>query len=113
MFLGFQNNKVKFYTLEPLNKDLYNIDHTEETDLEYTLCGDEYLPSNSEECIRFHNEIRVKEIKSRLNEIDIESSRPLRAIVVGTATEKDRLKITELEEEAEALREELRGLINE
>lgn len=110
MFLGYRNNKVKFYTSSPLNRELYKLDRIEETDVEYSLCGDEYLPSNSKECTDYHNAIRIEEIKSRLNEIDIESSRPLRAIVVGTATENDRIKIAELEEEAEALREELRSL---
>ena len=43
MFLGYQNNKIKFYTEQPLNKDLYNLDKVEETDLEYVLDGNEYV----------------------------------------------------------------------
>ena len=32
MYLGYQNNKIKFYTLEKLDEILYNIDKSEETD---------------------------------------------------------------------------------
>lgn len=55
-------------------------------------------------------QLRVNEIKSRLNEIDLESVRPLRAKVHGTATPDDDAKLAALEQEAEALRSELAGL---
>ena len=54
-------------------------------------------------------QLRVNEIKSRLNEIDLESVRPLRAKVHGTATPEDDAKLAALEQEAEALRAELAG----
>ncbi len=47
MFLGYQNNKIKFYTQEKLDEILYNIDKTEEADEEYVLFGDEYLLKSS------------------------------------------------------------------
>ena len=56
------------------------------------------------------NERRVQEIKQRLSEIDTESIRPLRATVDGSATEFDTQKLATLEAEAQALRDELRGL---
>ena len=43
MFLGIQNNKVKFYTEQPLDKDLYNLDEIIETQVEYVLDGEEYV----------------------------------------------------------------------
>ena len=43
MYLGYQDNKVKFYTVEPLDEALYNIDKVEYTDDEYILEGDEYI----------------------------------------------------------------------
>ena len=49
-------------------------------------------------------------IKSRLLEIDLESVRPLRAKVYGTATPEDDAKLAALEQEVEALRAELAGL---
>jgi len=43
MFLGIQNNKIKFYTETPLDKDLYNLDEIIETQDEYVLDGEEYV----------------------------------------------------------------------
>ena len=43
MFLGIQNNKVKFYTQEPLDKEIYNLDEIIETQDEYVLDGEEYV----------------------------------------------------------------------
>ena len=43
MFLGYQNNKIKFYTEQPLDKEFYNLDKIEETELEYVLDGEEYV----------------------------------------------------------------------
>lgn len=48
MYLGYQNNKIKFYTEQPLNQTLYNIDKVEETDDEYVLDGDEYVLKDAE-----------------------------------------------------------------
>ena len=51
MYLGYQNRKIKFYTEEPLDKELHDIDEVEETDKEYILQGDEYVlkPDDYEE----------------------------------------------------------------
>ena len=43
MFLGYQNNKIKFYVEQPLNPQFYNIDKWEETEDEYVLANDEYV----------------------------------------------------------------------
>ena len=55
-------------------------------------------------------QVRMAEIKSRLLEIDLESVRPLRARVHGTATPEDDAKLAALEQEAEELREGLAGV---
>lgn len=44
------------------------------------------------------------EPKTRLAEIDLESNRPIRAILAGTATQEDRDKLAALEAEAIQLR---------
>ena len=51
MYLGYQNGKIKLYTKEPLDKELYNLDKVEQTDKEYILQGDEYVlkPDDYEE----------------------------------------------------------------
>ena len=43
MFLGYQNNKIKFYTVERLDETIYNLDKVEETEAEYIMQGDEYI----------------------------------------------------------------------
>lgn len=40
MYLGYQGNKIKFYTEQPLDTELYNLDRVEETDEEYALSAD-------------------------------------------------------------------------
>lgn len=50
---------------------------------------------------------RTGEILRRLDEIDSESIRPLRAVSAGTATDEDKSRLSGLESEAQALREEL------
>ena len=59
---------------------------------------------------KFEKEQRKTEILARLQEIDSESLRPLRAISQGTATDFDTGKLKSLESEAAALRTELAGL---
>lgn len=48
MFLGYQNNKIKYYVEQPLNPSIYNVDRWEETNEEYVLDGDEYVLKNEE-----------------------------------------------------------------
>ena len=43
MYLGYQQGKIKFYTEEPLNTTIFNIDEIVETQDEYVLDGDEYV----------------------------------------------------------------------
>lgn len=43
MYLGYQNGKIKFYTEELLDEELYRLDKVEETELEYVLDGEEYV----------------------------------------------------------------------
>lgn len=64
-----------------------------------------YTPSQEE-----INQVRVDEIKNQLSEIDNKRIRPLAAIALNTADEEDTARLQELEDEANALREELRTL---
>lgn len=43
MYLGYQNGKIKFYTQELLDKDIYNLGEVIETQDEYVLDGEEYV----------------------------------------------------------------------
>ena len=53
------------------------------------------------------NRLRVAEIKRRFEEIDQVRIRALAAIAIDKNAEADRAKLIELEQEAQALREEL------
>ncbi len=55
-------------------------------------------------------EERTEELKKRLDEIDRQAIRPLRAIAAGTATDEDRSVLAELEAQAEKIREEIAEL---
>lgn len=55
-------------------------------------------------------EERRAELLGELGAIDAASARPLRAILVGSATDEDRARLTELDEQAAALRLELAAL---
>lgn len=46
MYLGYQNGQIKFYTEEPLDLELYNLDEVVETQDEYILDGVEYVLKN-------------------------------------------------------------------
>ena len=55
-------------------------------------------------------EVRAKEIKKLLAELDIQAIRPLRAILTGTPSDEDRNRLSEIETRAVALRAELAAL---
>ena len=54
---------------------------------------------------------RIDEIKARLAQIDLDTMRPLRAVLVGAATQFDHDKLAALENEANALRQEMKELL--
>lgn len=61
MFLGYQNDKIKFYVEQPLNPNFYNVDKWEETDQEYVLCGDEYVLKLDSKAVEQAKEAKYKE----------------------------------------------------
>lgn len=56
------------------------------------------------------NRLRAAEIKRRFADLDRERIRPLAAVVAGTGSDVDKDRLTQLEQEAQALREELAEL---
>ena len=60
MYLGYQNDKIKFYVEQPLNSSFYNVDKWEETQDEYVLCGDEYVLKNDNKAVEQAKEIKIK-----------------------------------------------------
>ena len=56
---------------------------------------------------------RYTAILAELDRLDLQAVRPLRAIAAGTATETDRKKLAEIEEQAVQLRQELANITAE
>ena len=52
-------------------------------------------------------EDQIFSLKNQLATIDMQTVRPMRAIIAGTATEEDRAKLAELETQAEELRKQI------
>lgn len=74
MYLGYQGNKIKFYTEQPLNQTIYNLDRIEETDQEYTLIDEEYVLKESEEAIQYKKEQKTLEINNKIKELEQKST---------------------------------------
>ena len=55
-------------------------------------------------------EEKIEELKKKLEEVDSKSSRSMRAILAGTATEDDRNFLAQLETQAEDLRQQIQDL---
>lgn len=102
MFIGYQNDKIKFYSKTPLDKELFHLDKVEETDKVYIACGDEYLQKGSKKCNSYTKKKRKEEILNLLKEIDLKSIRAIRA--------NDKDYIEKYESQAKKLREELQKL---
>lgn len=56
------------------------------------------------------SDTRCAEIMARLSAIDVAKIRPLSAVALGKDKQEDKKRLTELETEAEALRNELKTI---
>ena len=111
MFLGYQNNKIVLTanTREELENAPYmTFDKIEEADVNYTLYGGEYL--TDEQLAEEQKEARKQELIAQLAEIDEKEIRPMAAIAAGIATEEDRQRLAEYEEQKQAIRQQLQEL---
>ena len=64
MYLGYQNEKIKFYTEQPLDQEFYNLDKIEETELEYVLDGEEYVLNDER-----YKEKKAQEERERISNL--------------------------------------------
>lgn len=111
MFLGYQNNKIVLTanTREELeNNKFITFDSIEETDVNYTLYGWEYLTPAEVEVKE--KEAQQKELIAQLDALDLKCIRSLRAIQNGSGTEVDTAKLAEYEQQAELIRQQLQEL---
>ena len=56
---------------------------------------------------------QIAELKSQLNELDVKSTRSIRAMLAQTATAEDRAFLSNLETQAEDLRQQIKDLQGE
>ena len=114
MFLGYQNNKIVLTanTREELeNNKFMTFDSIEETDVNYTLYGGEYLTPAEVEVKE--KESQKKDLMAQLDTLDLKCIRALRAIQAGQGTEEDTAKLAEYENLAEQIRQQIKGLQGE
>ena len=112
MYLGYQDNKIKFYTENELPKKFYNLDKSVYTEDEYVLDGEEYVLKDEEWERKQAEKEQIKKIeiiKSKLKELD---NKRIRAIcedeVKDEKTGQTWLEYYNIQ--VQALREELSSL---
>ena len=115
MFLGYQKEKVVLVadTKEELeNAPCMVFDKIEESSVDYELYNGEYLTVEeaASKKAQAEKEERIKELQEQLDILDLKSLRALRAIQTGVGTDEDREKLSELEEQAEQVRQQIREL---
>lgn len=69
---------------------------------------DEELLESGQLTLTEYNESKKQKIMSELDSIDRKTTRPLRAILSGTGTDEDKLKLEDLEKQASDLRSQLK-----
>ena len=89
----------------------YNFSY-EETEKEIKEIAEEIIIT-AEEIALQQREQRINEAKQQLDELDLKSVRALRAVVAGTSTNTDLLKLEEIEAQVQGIRKELEELIAE
>lgn len=116
MFLGYQKDKIALVsnTREELeNNKFTHFDRIEETAEEYVLYNGEYMLKADAEAAQTEAEKQAQKeaLLAQLDTLDLKAIRALRAIQAGTGTEADQTKLAELEEQAEAIRQQIKELL--
>lgn len=100
------NDKQKMdFIVEQNHKNGYEIKYDE-------LQNIEALGYTEEEIQEQQKQGLINQLIQQLDEIDLKTVRPLRAIQSGQGTEDDQQKLNELEAQAEAIRQQIRDLNN-
>ena len=115
MFLGYQNEKIVLVadTREELeNTHCMVFDKIEETAVDYELYNGEYITSEEAQRRREADEkaASIKALQEQLDTLDLKAIRPLRAIQTKEDVPADHERLSDLESQAEAIREQLRQL---
>ncbi len=87
MYLGYQNGKIKFYTEQPLDKELYNLEKIEETQEIYVLDGEEYVFKNEA-----WEEKQAQKEQERINKLKLTKREVFLAIYKDLGITPDEIK---------------------
>ena len=87
MYLGYQNGKIKFYTEEPLQAELYNLDKVEQTELEYVLDGEEYVLKDEA-----WEEKQAKKERERLDNLSMTRGDVFEALILARGLTKPQIR---------------------
>lgn len=87
MYLGYKENKIKFYTAQPLDVSLYQIDKIEETDKEYILEGDEYVLKDE-----VWEEEQKKKERERLDSLSMRRGDVFEALILAKGLGKSQIR---------------------
>lgn len=87
MYLGYQKGKIKFYTEELLNSEIYNLDKVEETELEYVLDDEEYVLNDEA-----YQEKQAQKERERIQELFMTRSDFFDGTIDAWGVDEDMLK---------------------
>lgn len=115
MFLGYQNDKIALIAdteAELTNNRFMKFDRIEESADDYVLYNGEYITASEAETRQAEDAKQAQraELLAQLDTLDLKTIRSMRAIQAGTATADDREKLSEIEAQAEEVRQQLKAL---
>lgn len=87
MYLGYQGNKIKFYTETKLDIALYNIDKVEETQEEYIFDGEEYVLKDEA-----WEEKQAQKERERLNNLSMTRGDVFEALILARGLTKPQIR---------------------
>ena len=88
MYLGYQDNKIKFYTENELPIEFYNLDKSEYTEEEYVLDGEEYVLKDEEWERR-----QAEKERERLNELSMTRSDFFDGMIMAFGLDSKELRV--------------------
>ena len=115
MFGGFQKGNIVLVasTREELENNKFIVfDKVEELSEDYELYKGEYITSTEAAAKREEDlkKAQIASLQAQLNVLDLKAIRALRAIGAGEGTSQDTEKLSELEAQAEEIRQQIRDL---
>ena len=110
--MELKNTLNKPYTEEQKMNFIVDNNHNKGYEIRETETALEAWGSTEEEIQEQEKQNQINELIQQLDDIDLRTVRPLRAIQSGQGTEEDQQMLNELETQAEEIRQQIRDLQN-